>query len=235
MDTLDLSFLSALRGAEKDAAHLRAPKRPRRPIVPQWARRPKNWAVVPLVVLAATPLVHERLTADAAPAVTVRMAPPATAPDHLIASAWRERLREVHIAAAVEEFRAYRLTPEMAGVIYDAAVAHDIDPEIAFGLVRAESSFRNAATSRVGAVGITQLMPRTARWMQPGVSNAALRDPAVNADIGFRYLRYLLDKYDGDERLALLAYNRGPGTVDRILRRGGNPDNGYVRMVRRSG
>ena len=190
-----------------------------------------------LVMLVAAPLVHERLTETAGAETTerVRLAPPASAPDAVVAEAWRERVREAHIAAAVEEFRAYRLTPEMAGVIYDAAVVYDIDPEIAFGLVRAESSFRNAATSRVGAVGITQLMPRTARWMQPGVSNSALRDPSVNADIGFRYLRYLLDKYDGDERLALLAYNRGPGTVDRILRRGGNPDNGYVRMVRRSG
>jgi soluble lytic murein transglycosylase-like protein len=40
-----------------------------------------------------------------------------------------------------------------------------------------------------------------------------------------------MDKYDGDQRLALLAYNRGPGTVDRVLKRGGDPDNGYADAV----
>jgi len=124
------------------------------------------------------------------------------------------------------------VSPELATEISVAALRHDIDPEIAFGLVRAESSFRNTATSPVGAVGLTQLMPRTASWMQPGVSRAELRNPSTNLDIGFRYLRYLLDKYDGNEDLALLAYNRGPGTVDRALRRGMNPDNGYAAFVR---
>jgi hypothetical protein len=64
------------------------------------------------------------------------------------------------------------------------------------------------------------------------ILNLELRDPQVNLSIGFRYLRELIDKYDGDERMALLAYNRGPGTVDRVLKRGGNPDNGYAGFVR---
>jgi soluble lytic murein transglycosylase-like protein len=59
-----------------------------------------------------------------------------------------------------------------------------------------------------------------------------LRDPETNLRVGFKYLRYLLDKYNGDENLALTAYNRGPGTVDKALRRGGNPDNGYAAFVR---
>ena len=127
----------------------------------------------------------------------------------------------------------YRVSRELAEKIYDAALEADVDPQIAFGLVRAESSFRNGATSRVGAVGLTQLMPRTARWMEPGVSHRDLRNPDINLRIGLAYLRYLLDRYDGDLSLALLAYNRGPGTVDGVLRRGGDPDNGYVEMVMR--
>jgi soluble lytic murein transglycosylase-like protein len=75
-------------------------------------------------------------------------------------------------------------------------------------------------------------MPRTAAWMEPGVTRAQLRDPETNLRVGFKYLRYLLDKYEGNEDLALLAYNRGPGTVDRALRRGSNPDNGYAKFVR---
>jgi soluble lytic murein transglycosylase-like protein len=85
----------------------------------------------------------------------------------------------------------------------------------------------------VGAIGLTQLMPRTARWMGPGISTRDLRNPEVNVRIGLAYLRYLLDRYDGDLHLALLAYNRGPGTVDGVLRRGGDPDNGLVGMVTR--
>lgn len=144
----------------------------------------------------------------------------------------RSAARERAIRKNMERWAAYRVDRELAEKIVDAAETHDIDPDIAFGLVRAESSFRNHATSVVGAVGLAQLMPRTASWMVPGTTVRDLRDPETNLDIGFMYLRYLLDKYDGSEDLALLAYNRGPGTVDRALRRGASPDNGYAAFVR---
>lgn len=132
-----------------------------------------------------------------------------------------------------EEYRTrgFGVSETLASQIGRAAAEFDIEPEVAFGLVKAESSFRNQATSRVGAVGLTQLMPRTASWMEPGVTTGELRDPETNLRIGFKYLRYLLDKYEGDEKLALIAYNRGPGTVDKALRRGRNPDNGYADFV----
>lgn len=127
--------------------------------------------------------------------------------------------------------KGYRVTPTLAAKIHEAAVENDIDPAVAFGLVQTESSFKNTATSYVGAVGLTQLMPATARWLEPGVTTRELRDPDTNLRIGFRYLRRLIDDYDGDTHLALLAYNRGPGTVNRILKRGGDPDNGYSDKV----
>lgn len=127
--------------------------------------------------------------------------------------------------------KGYKVTPTLAAKIHEAAVENDIDPAVAFGLVRAESGFRNSATSPVGAVGLMQLMPATAAWMEPGVTRKELRDSETNLRVGFKYLRYLIEKYDGNERLALLAYNRGPGTVDRALKRGRNPDNGYVDFV----
>lgn len=135
----------------------------------------------------------------------------------------------------VERFRrqGYAVTPELAHVIANAATRHGIRREVAFGLVRTESGFSNKATSRVGAVGLSQLMPRTARWLKPGTTVRQLRDPARNVDIGFGYLRRLIDRYEGDLEMALLAYNRGPGTVDRIVRKGGNPDNGYAAAVLR--
>ena len=139
--------------------------------------------------------------------------------------------------AAAEELagkyrqRGFKVPSRLARQIHAAAVANRIDPKIAFGLVRTESGFSNSATSHVGAIGLTQLMPSTARWFQRGVTRSDLRDPEVNLRIGFRYLRELIDKYDGDTELALTAYNRGPGTVDRVLKRGGDPDNGYAGMV----
>jgi len=133
--------------------------------------------------------------------------------------------------AATYQQKGYPISPVLATAIADAAHRHHISIDVAFGLARTESGFSNAATSRVGAIGLTQLMPRTARWLKPGTTRKDLRDPATNADIGFGYLRQLIDRYEGDIDLALLAYNRGPGTVDRILAQGGNPDNGYASKV----
>jgi soluble lytic murein transglycosylase-like protein len=129
------------------------------------------------------------------------------------------------------EREGYKVSRELARTIHDAAVESGVDPEVAFGLVRAESGFRNSATSPVGAVGLTQLMPKTAAWLEPGVTRKELRDPETNLRIGFKYLSKLIKKYDGNERLALVAYNRGPGTVDRALKRGQDPDNGYADFV----
>lgn len=125
----------------------------------------------------------------------------------------------------------YRVSEPLAAEIHKAAVATGISPKIAFGLVRAESSFRTRAVSPVGAVGLTQLMPATARWLKPGTTRAALMQPKTNLQLGFTYLKNLIDKYDGNEKLALTAFNRGPGTVDRALKRGRNPDNGYYDKV----
>ena len=125
----------------------------------------------------------------------------------------------------------YRVSEPLAAEIHKAAVATGISPKIAFGLVRAESSFRTRAVSPVGAVGLTQLMPATARWLKPGTTRRELMQPKTNLQIGFTYLKKLIDRYDGNEKLALTAFNRGPGTVDRALSQGRNPDNGYYDKV----
>ncbi|HEU0012599.1 MAG TPA: lytic transglycosylase domain-containing protein [Longimicrobium sp.] len=127
--------------------------------------------------------------------------------------------------------KGYKLSDQLAREIYTAAVDNGIDPKIAFGLVRTESEFKDRATSRVGAIGLTQLMVPTARWFKKGATEADLRDSRTNLRIGFRYLNELRTRYKGDLELALLAYNRGSGTVDRVLERGGDPNNGYVEKV----
>jgi hypothetical protein len=141
--------------------------------------------------------------------------------------------RDTVIQRNVEKYASYDIPRDLAEDIYDIALEEDIDPDMAFGLVRTESAFKNSATSHVGAIGLTQLMPSTARWLKPDVTVRDLRDSRTNLRIGFKYLAELVDKYEGDNELALLAYNRGPGTVDRVLKRGGNPDNGYPDMVLR--
>jgi soluble lytic murein transglycosylase-like protein len=126
---------------------------------------------------------------------------------------------------------AYGITRSLAEQIHDIAVDNNIEPELAFGLVKTESAFDHRAVSHVGARGLTQVMPRTARWLRPGTTIEDLYNRSLNLDMGFGYLRDLIDKYNGNVRLALLAYNRGPGTVDRVLDRGGDPDNGYADLV----
>jgi soluble lytic murein transglycosylase-like protein len=140
----------------------------------------------------------------------------------------REVEPELAVASLAQEFR---IPVKLATQIHTAAVREKIKPRIAFGLVKAESSFRTKAVSPVGAVGLTQLLPSTARWLVPGTTRRDLMMPETNLRVGFRYLRHLLDQYHGNEKLALTAYNRGPGTVSRLLKRGRDPDNGYAQKV----
>lgn len=149
-----------------------------------------------------------------------------------VTRAWAARQMEAQRDETIESLAAeFEVALPLAQDIHDAAVEEQIDLKVAFGLVRAESSFRPKVVSPVGAVGLTQVMPATARWLQPGTTRRDLLKPDVNLRLGFKYLRQLLEQYEGDEELALTAYNRGPGTVDRLLRRGRNPDNGYAEKV----
>src|SRR5690625_2185449 len=130
--------------------------------------------------------------------------------------------------------RHFSIPFTLADQIHRAAREEGIDPGIAFGLVQTESSFRRTVISSAGAVGYTQLLPSTARWIAPGTTRSQLFNTQINLQVGFNYLKYLLEKYNGNVRLALTAYNRGPGTVDRLLRQGRNPENGYATKVLRS-
>lgn len=139
-----------------------------------------------------------------------------------------ERLQRI-----AENSSTYGIPADLAERIEAIAMAEGIDPKLAFGLVATESEFNRRAVSPVGAVGLTQLMPSTARYFRKDLTRQQLFDRDTNLRIGFRFLRSLLDKYQGNVKLALTAYNRGPEKVDTILAVGEDPDNGYARLVLR--
>lgn len=125
----------------------------------------------------------------------------------------------------------YRVGAGLAGEIYDAALAQGVDPALAFRLVSVESEFKERATSPVGAVGLTQLMPATARLFERGIAREALYDRSTNLRIGLRYLRILIRQYDGNISKALLAYNGGPAAAERSGQP--RPASAYDRLVLR--
>jgi soluble lytic murein transglycosylase-like protein len=101
--------------------------------------------------------------------------------------------------------------PRFDDIVVTHARRHALRPELVRAVIQVESGYNPAATSPKGAMGLMQLMPATAREL--GVRNAY--DPEDNIRGGTAYLRRLLDKYDGNEELALAAYNAGAGAVDR--------------------
>lgn len=97
----------------------------------------------------------------------------------------------------------------LSALIYEASEKHGIDPRLVAAVAHRESRFNPFATSPVGAQGVMQLMPSTARYL--GVSDSY--DARENVFAGTRYLKTLLDTFDGDLNLTLAAYNAGPGAV----------------------
>lgn len=110
-------------------------------------------------------------------------------------------------AAAIASTRGFHADP----LIRDVAKRVGIDPEFLRAVVGNESGFNPKATSPKGARGLMQLMPETAKAY--GVRD--IYDPKQNLTAGAKYLKALLDKYEGDTGKALAGYNWGPGNVDR--------------------
>ena len=99
--------------------------------------------------------------------------------------------------------------PKVDGMIAESGSRHGVDPVLLYAIMHRESAFKKRALSHKGASGLMQLMPATARRF--GVRN--IWDPRENIEGGARYMRVLLNMFDGDVRLALAGYNAGEGAV----------------------
>ena len=128
---------------------------------------------------------------------------------------------------------AYRVPADLAGLIYDAALAEDIHPSLGFQLVKVESGFRTRARSAKAALGLTQLRLPTARGLDPAVTESGLLDPDTNLRLGFRHLKRLLRQFNQDLELALRAYNLGATGAVTALTDSANVGRGqaYARSV----
>lgn len=158
-----------------------------------------RWVAGPLAV---TPVVADAAASSSMLAPSdAGWADAPVLPDHAIADPAR------HAAG---------IPPRYIAKIHELAARFDLSPSLLEAVVWQESRWNENAVSPVGAQGLAQLMPGTARYL--GVDS---RDPFQNLEGGARYLREQLDRFDGDLEKALAAYNAGPGRVERA---GGIPN-----------
>lgn len=203
-------------------------------------RRFRHWIIAGGVIVAALAVGRRPVVLDAR-AETVRavssmsLARTATVGDRIRAGevARKATIRLQRWNRIYGFSRRWMVDTELARAIYDAAHDAGIDPELGFRLVNVESQFKESATSRVGAAGLTQVMLPTARFYEPNITKQALYQRETNLRIGFRYLRDLIDERRGNVKLALLTYNRGSLAVENELSLGLDPSNGYDLKVMR--
>ena len=120
-----------------------------------------------------------------------------------------EELDRNRVRLASDLDQGVRPSSSMSSIVVRAAAKHRLDPALIRAVIHVESRSNSFGISPKGARGVMQLMPATARRL--GVEN--IHDPAQNIFGGTKYLRNLLDMFGNDLRLALAAYNAGPGAV----------------------
>lgn len=100
---------------------------------------------------------------------------------------------------------------EISNIISEISSKHGVSDKLVSALIKQESGFNPTVVSKAGATGLMQLMPETAKTL--GVTNP--KDPRQNVEGGVKYLKSMMERYNGNLILALAAYNAGPGAVDK--------------------
>ncbi len=115
----------------------------------------------------------------------------------------------------------------LAQIIVKESKKHGYDPLFVTAVIMAESGFNKKAISSVGALGLMQLLPATAKYVASKLGenywkghSPLLHDESYNINLGVTYLKYLDAKFGGDKKLTLAAYNWGPGNLERSMKRG---------------
>lgn len=121
-----------------------------------------------------------------------------------------QRAAQIRVPAILAGHHISSGNPAIDALVQEAAAQNGLDPCLILSIMRAESGFNRTAVSVKGAMGLMQLMPETATRF--GVKN--IFDPRENVLGGSRYLRWLLERFGGDVRLALAGYNAGEGSVE---------------------
>lgn len=135
------------------------------------------------------------------------------------------------------EKRTYKL--EYAGLIRRYAREYALDPYLVAAMIHVESGNRPAAVSPAGAVGLMQIMPDTGAWIaykledmqQEDFDAKTLTKPELNIRYGCWYLRFLLDRFAGDTRYAVIAYNAGHGNLEKWLANDDLTSNGALKRI----
>ena len=121
------------------------------------------------------------------------------------------------------------MPPSLRPIVDNVSQTHGVDPALVRAVIKTESNFNRFAVSPKGALGLMQLIPATGR--RYGVQD--FFDPQQNVDGGVRYLKFLLEKFNGNIDLALAGYNAGENLVQRLGRIPAIPETtNYVRKIR---
>jgi len=146
-----------------------------------------------------------------------------------VAQAVEQAPEKIAVVADQVKENFFKTQVPFGSLIYSEARKNNLPPELVAAVAHTESKFMPTARSGAGAIGLMQLVPRTGRWL--GAHN--LTDPVQNVMAGAKYLRYLTDRFGGDQQRAIAAYNAGEGAVRRF---GGVPPyretRNYVQRVR---